>query len=174
MNSVKRFGKEGKIGMILTLKHSEFQREISFNNVKGRWRKKKDLSRSRRGEKERNFLMLLPFWYRDHRRTSTAEQTVLSTSAERDLGEAPPPWNTVCICSIPHNIKHTELDILVGHPEISRGETTPFHIRTGLNRFSLQNQSVIMGWGEYPPEYNARVHGPYDPARFYGKRKCLN
>ncbi|ODM97723.1 putative ATP synthase subunit f, mitochondrial [Orchesella cincta] len=26
-----------------------------------------------------------------------------------------------------------------------------------------------MGWGEYPPEYNARVHGPYDPARYYGK-----
>jgi len=26
-----------------------------------------------------------------------------------------------------------------------------------------------MGWGEYPPEYNARVHGTYDPARYYGK-----
>lgn len=28
-----------------------------------------------------------------------------------------------------------------------------------------------MGWGEYPNEYNPRVHGPYDPARWYGKRK---
>ncbi len=28
-----------------------------------------------------------------------------------------------------------------------------------------------MGWGEYPAEYNAKVHGPYDPARWYGKRK---
>ncbi|OXA56354.1 putative ATP synthase subunit f, mitochondrial [Folsomia candida] len=26
-----------------------------------------------------------------------------------------------------------------------------------------------MGWGEYPAEYNAKVHGPYDPARWYGK-----
>lgn len=28
-----------------------------------------------------------------------------------------------------------------------------------------------MGFGEYPAEYNAKVHGPYDPARFYGKGK---
>jgi Mitochondrial F1F0-ATP synthase, subunit f len=27
------------------------------------------------------------------------------------------------------------------------------------------------GIGEYPPEFNPKVHGPYDPARFYGKRK---
>ncbi|KAG0720668.1 putative ATP synthase subunit f, mitochondrial [Chionoecetes opilio] len=26
-----------------------------------------------------------------------------------------------------------------------------------------------MGFGEYPAAYNATVHGPYDPARFYGK-----
>uniref|UniRef100_A0A8D8ZIM4 ATP synthase subunit f, mitochondrial n=1 Tax=Cacopsylla melanoneura TaxID=428564 RepID=A0A8D8ZIM4_9HEMI len=26
-----------------------------------------------------------------------------------------------------------------------------------------------MGFGDYPVEYNPRVHGPYDPARFYGK-----
>uniref|UniRef100_A0A8D9ECI5 ATP synthase subunit f, mitochondrial n=1 Tax=Cacopsylla melanoneura TaxID=428564 RepID=A0A8D9ECI5_9HEMI len=25
-----------------------------------------------------------------------------------------------------------------------------------------------MGFGDYPVEYNPRVHGPYDPARFYG------
>ena len=29
-----------------------------------------------------------------------------------------------------------------------------------------------MGFGEYPAEYNAKVHGPYDPARWYGKGKC--
>ncbi|KAK2585634.1 hypothetical protein KPH14_010258 [Odynerus spinipes] len=23
--------------------------------------------------------------------------------------------------------------------------------------------------GEYPPEYNKAIHGPYDPARYYGK-----
>lgn len=28
-----------------------------------------------------------------------------------------------------------------------------------------------MAWGEYPVEYNPKVHGPYDPARYYGKRK---
>ncbi|CAG9773727.1 unnamed protein product [Ceutorhynchus assimilis] len=26
-----------------------------------------------------------------------------------------------------------------------------------------------MGFGDYPLEYNPKVHGPYDPARFYGK-----
>lgn len=26
--------------------------------------------------------------------------------------------------------------------------------------------------GDYPADYNPKVHGPYDPARFYGKRKC--
>lgn len=28
-----------------------------------------------------------------------------------------------------------------------------------------------MGYGEYPAAYNPKVHGPYDPARFYGKGK---
>ncbi|CAG2067352.1 unnamed protein product [Timema podura] len=26
-----------------------------------------------------------------------------------------------------------------------------------------------MAIGDYPIEYNPKVHGPYDPARFYGK-----
>lgn len=28
-----------------------------------------------------------------------------------------------------------------------------------------------MGFGDYPIEYDAKIHGPYDPARYYGKRK---
>lgn len=28
-----------------------------------------------------------------------------------------------------------------------------------------------MAFGDYPKEYNPSVHGPYDPARYYGKRK---
>lgn len=28
-----------------------------------------------------------------------------------------------------------------------------------------------MGFGDYPAEYNPAKHGPYDPARYYGKRK---
>lgn len=28
-----------------------------------------------------------------------------------------------------------------------------------------------MAFGDYPAEYNPRVHGPYDPARYYGKGK---
>lgn len=28
-----------------------------------------------------------------------------------------------------------------------------------------------MGFGDYPAEYNPKVHGIYDPARFYGKGK---
>lgn len=30
-----------------------------------------------------------------------------------------------------------------------------------------------MAFGDYPAEYNPKVHGPYDPARFYGKRKLV-
>lgn len=30
-----------------------------------------------------------------------------------------------------------------------------------------------MGFGDYPAAYNAKIHGPYDPARFYGKRKQM-
>ncbi|GAB6025757.1 hypothetical protein CHUAL_011742 [Chamberlinius hualienensis] len=26
-----------------------------------------------------------------------------------------------------------------------------------------------MAIGDYPAEYNSKVHGPYDPARYYGK-----
>jgi F-type H+-transporting ATPase subunit f len=26
-----------------------------------------------------------------------------------------------------------------------------------------------MAFGDYPAEYNPKTHGPYDPARFYGK-----
>ncbi|GFG30471.1 hypothetical protein Cfor_12780, partial [Coptotermes formosanus] len=25
-----------------------------------------------------------------------------------------------------------------------------------------------MAFGDYPAEYNPKVHGPYDPARYYG------
>lgn len=27
---------------------------------------------------------------------------------------------------------------------------------------------------EYPKEYNPKVHGPYNPARYYGKRKLTH
>lgn len=29
-----------------------------------------------------------------------------------------------------------------------------------------------MAIGDYPAEYDAKIHGPYDPARYYGKREC--
>lgn len=31
-----------------------------------------------------------------------------------------------------------------------------------------------MGFGDYPAEYIPEKHGPYDPARYYGKRKYHN
>lgn len=31
-----------------------------------------------------------------------------------------------------------------------------------------------MAIGDYPAEYNPKVHGPYDPARYYGKREFTN
>jgi Mitochondrial F1F0-ATP synthase, subunit f len=33
----------------------------------------------------------------------------------------------------------------------------------------LQSPRAKMAYGDYPAEYNPKVHGPYDPARFYGK-----
>ncbi len=33
----------------------------------------------------------------------------------------------------------------------------------------FQNIFNKMAFGDYPAEYNPKVHGPYDPARFYGK-----
>lgn len=33
--------------------------------------------------------------------------------------------------------------------------------------------SKFWGAGHYPKEYNPKVHGPYYPFRFYGKRKCV-
>jgi hypothetical protein len=29
----------------------------------------------------------------------------------------------------------------------------------------------FMGLGDLPKEYNRKIHGPYDPAVFYGKSK---
>lgn len=34
--------------------------------------------------------------------------------------------------------------------------------------YFLQSSEFKMGIGDYPAEYNPKVHGPYDPARFYG------
>ena len=31
-----------------------------------------------------------------------------------------------------------------------------------------------MAFGDYPAEYNPKVHGPYDPARYYGKGNKYN
>ena len=28
-----------------------------------------------------------------------------------------------------------------------------------------------MPWGEYPKEYNPKIHGPYNPSVYYGKSK---
>jgi len=37
----------------------------------------------------------------------------------------------------------------------------------------MAGSKLPFGIGEYPAEFNAKVHGPYDPARFYGKREYL-
>ena len=29
----------------------------------------------------------------------------------------------------------------------------------------------LLKYGNYPVEYNRAIHGPYDPSRYYGKRK---
>lgn len=40
-------------------------------------------------------------------------------------------------------------------------------IRLPWSSYSLVGDK--MAWGDYPAEYNPKVHGPYDPARYYGK-----
>ena len=33
----------------------------------------------------------------------------------------------------------------------------------------------MSGFGEYPAEYNSKIHGAYDPGKFYGKGNiCIN
>ena len=39
---------------------------------------------------------------------------------------------------------------------------------------SLKSFFQFFGVGEYPPEYNPRIHGPYDPSRNYGKGKLIS
>jgi len=38
---------------------------------------------------------------------------------------------------------------------------------------NLKSFFQFFGLGEYPPEYNPRIHGPYDPSRNYGKGQFL-
>ncbi|OQV11599.1 putative ATP synthase subunit f, mitochondrial [Hypsibius exemplaris] len=37
------------------------------------------------------------------------------------------------------------------------------------NSLSGKTKFTYFGIGAYPVEFNRRIHGPYDPARFYGK-----
>ena len=46
----------------------------------------------------------------------------------------------------------------------------PF-LRSTVFILRLKGTGRKMGFGEYPAEFNPKVHGPYDPARFYGKGK---
>lgn len=48
------------------------------------------------------------------------------------------------------------------------GNNFIFRVWENLKKFAN------MGFGDYPAEYNPKIHGIYDPARFYGTRKCLN
>lgn len=34
---------------------------------------------------------------------------------------------------------------------------------------ALYKKLLELGIGQYPPEYNRKIHGSYDPARYYGK-----
>lgn len=36
-------------------------------------------------------------------------------------------------------------------------------------KFPVRLVVLKMGFGEYPPEFNPRIHGPYHPGRYYGK-----
>lgn len=41
-----------------------------------------------------------------------------------------------------------------------------------FENFGKTGQKLLkMAFGDYPVEYNPKVHGVYDPARYYGKRK---
>ena len=54
---------------------------------------------------------------------------------------------------------------------LTRGR--PFRFRSGVSSKFVKVVSVVkmpLGIGEYPAEYNPKVHGQYSPARYYGKR----
>lgn len=61
--------------------------------------------------------------------------------------------------------------------ESSGAVITSHKSKKSHNFFSSREQSNRiyasrkMGFGEYPAEYIPEKHGPYDPARYYGKRK---
>ena len=38
---------------------------------------------------------------------------------------------------------------------------------------SIAVVKMPFGLGELPKEYNKAVHGPYDPAMYYGKRELI-
>merc|ERR1711893_40899 len=39
----------------------------------------------------------------------------------------------------------------------------------GIDGRSISFNIMPFGIGHYPPEFNPKIHGPYDPSRFYGK-----
>merc|ERR1712141_646976 len=45
---------------------------------------------------------------------------------------------------------------------------SPLHFSTSFGSRAISFVETIKGVGEYPPGYNAKVHGPYNPARNYG------
>jgi len=55
---------------------------------------------------------------------------------------------------------------------ISRPFVTGQLVKTDFSVFLVHPVRFIasfkMGIGDYPAEYNPKVHGPYDPARYYG------
>ena len=36
---------------------------------------------------------------------------------------------------------------------------------------TLETDKMPLGIGQYPPEYNPKIHGAYNPGTYYGKRK---
>jgi hypothetical protein len=58
---------------------------------------------------------------------------------------------------------------LILHREISEFGVLNFSVLFSSSGFI--DIMGFMGLGELPKEYNRKVHGPYDPAVFYGKSK---
>lgn len=67
--------------------------------------------------------------------------------------------------------RRVEIELLAGLAGVSFGVSRiPKRLpdRTSNMVWETPNSRI----GDYPAEYNQKVHGPYDPARYYGPRKC--
>lgn len=71
--------------------------------------------------------------------------------------------------SSPANVKSSD-NRTVCHLETSNFSIDVLSFRNPSLTIRLKERKMVwLNFGDYPAEYKPEVHGPYDPARYYGK-----